>query len=83
MTWRRATSSWYSHGIFRTAPRARMAASPGFRMGVPASMPKTPMFVMEMVPPERSAGLVLPARAVSVSAVRAVDSSAGTSGPRP
>ena len=28
-----------------------MAASPGFRMGVPASMPKTPMLVMEMVPP--------------------------------
>ena len=33
-----------------------MAASPGLRMGVPASMPKTPMFVMEIVPPERSAG---------------------------
>ena len=43
--------------------------------GVPASMPNTPMFVMEMVPPESSAGLVLPARAASVRAVIAVDSS--------
>ncbi|MCY1241234.1 hypothetical protein D9M72_541260 [compost metagenome] len=75
MTWRSATSSLYSQGIFRTAPMARMAASPGLRIGVPASMPNTPMFVMEMVPPVSSAGLVLPARAVSVRAVSAVDNS--------
>lgn len=52
-----------------------MAASPGFRMGVPASIPNTPMLVMEMVPPERSDGDVLPARAVSVSSDNAVASS--------
>ena len=40
---------------------------------MPASMPKTPMLVMEMVPPDSSAGAVLPARAVSVSSVRAVE----------
>ena len=52
-----------------------MAASPGFRIGVPASMPKTPMFVIEIVPPESASGLVLPARAVSVSSVSAAASS--------
>ena len=30
----------------RAAPIARIAASPGLRMGVPASMPNTPMFVI-------------------------------------
>ena len=34
---------------------------------MPASMPNTPMFVIEIVPPVRSAGLVRPARAVSAS----------------
>ncbi|MCY1379277.1 hypothetical protein D9M69_669820 [compost metagenome] len=45
-------------------------------MGVPASMPKTPMLVIEMVPPVRSAGLVFPALAVSVSSVSAAEMSA-------
>ena len=44
-----------------------MPASPGLRIGVPASTPKTPTFVIENVPPLISAGAVLPARAVSAS----------------
>ena len=38
-------------------------------------MPKTPMFVMVIVPPCISAGWVLPSRAVSVSCSSAVASS--------
>ena len=34
---------------------------------MPVSMPKTPMFVIVMVPPAICAGLVLPSRAVMVS----------------
>ena len=44
-----------------------MPASPGLMIGVPASIPKTPMFVIVIVPPCWSAGVVLPSRAVSVS----------------
>ena len=60
MTSRSAISPWYSHGWRRTAPIARIAASPGFRIGVPASMPNTPMFVIEIVPPAEVGGLVRP-----------------------
>ena len=55
------------HGCWRIAPKARMPASPGLRIGVPVSMPKTPTLVMVMVPSLMSAGLVRPARAVAVS----------------
>ena len=44
-----------------------MPASPGLMIGVPVSIPKTPMFVIVIVPPCWSAGVVLPSRAVSVS----------------
>ena len=44
-TSRRATSPSNSHGRRCTAPTARMAASPGLRMGTPASTPKTPTLV--------------------------------------
>src|SRR5450759_4257589 len=38
-----------------------MPAWPGKRIGVPASIPKTPMFVIVNVPPARLAGKTLPA----------------------
>ena len=41
----------------RWRPMARMAASPGLRMGTPASTPKTPTLVRVMVPPRRSSGV--------------------------
>ena len=44
-----------------------MPDSPGFRIGVPVSTPNTPTLVIVIVPPAMSAGVVLPARAVSVS----------------
>ena len=50
VTQRRAISPWYSQGCRRIAPSARMAASPRLRIGVPESIPKTPMLVMVMVP---------------------------------
>lgn len=37
--------------FFRTCPNARMAASPGLMIGVPASTPNTPTFVTVIVPP--------------------------------
>ena len=46
---------------------ARIAASPGLRMGVPPSTPKTPTLVIVIVPPAISAGWVRPSRAVAVS----------------
>jgi hypothetical protein len=67
VTLRTASSPATTQGRSRTWPKARMAASPGIRMGVPASTPNTPTFVMVMVPPARSAGVVLPARAVAAS----------------
>jgi hypothetical protein len=48
----------------RIAPNATIPASPGVRIGVPASTPKTPTFVIVIVPPDRSAGVALPDRAV-------------------
>jgi hypothetical protein len=59
-----------THGASLTCPNARIAASPGVRMGVPASTPNTPTLVIVIVPPARSAGVALPARAVSVSPAR-------------
>ena len=44
---------------------ARIAASPGLRIGVPVSTPKTPTLVIVAVPPDRSAGCVRPSRAVA------------------
>ncbi len=52
-----------------------MPTSPGFRMGVPVSIPNTPMLVIVMVPPAMSAGCVFPSRAVRVSCSSAVASS--------
>ena len=62
-TSRSATSPSSSQGRRCTAPTARMAASPGLRMGTPASTPKTPTLVTVMVPPRRSAGVQRAARA--------------------
>src|SRR3712207_1203846 len=70
-----------THGIARTAPKARIADSPGLRIGVPVSTPKTPTLVIVIVPPDMSAGLVLPARAVSVRSDSARASSASDSRP--
>ncbi len=77
-TSRSAISPWCSHGVRRTAPTARIPASPGLRIGVPASTPKTPTFVIENVPPVMSAGAVRPARAVPASS--AIASARSTSG---
>ncbi len=59
-----------TQGVSLTCPNARMAASPGVRIGVPASTPNTPTLVIVIVPPVRSAGVALPARPVSASACR-------------
>jgi hypothetical protein len=48
----------------RIAPNARIADSPGLRIGVPVSTPKTPTLVIVIVPPDMSAGWVRPSRAV-------------------
>jgi hypothetical protein len=66
ITWRSASWSWNSQGRRRTAPIARIAACPGTRIGVPVSTPNTPMLVIVMVPSARSAGVDVPARALSV-----------------
>ena len=58
------------------APKHRIADSPGLRIGVPVSTPKTPTLVIVIVPPDMSAGDVFPARAVSVSSPSAPASSA-------
>ena len=58
-------SSSTTHGCLRTAPKARIAASPGLMIGVPASTPKTPTLVIVNEPPAWSAGWVLPSRAVA------------------
>src|SRR3984893_11379056 len=65
VTFRTASSPETTHGRSRTCPKARIAASPGIRIGAPASTPNTPTFVIVIVPPARSAGVVLPARAVA------------------
>ena len=89
MRWSKDTASWVTqrgsirssapvpttHGIRRTAPNATMADSPGLRIGVPVSTPNTPTLVIVIVPPDMSAGEVLPARAVSVSSPIAAASS--------
>src|SRR5699024_8057148 len=51
VTSRGTISSPTPDGFFRTGPTARAAASPGLMIGVPASTPNTPTFVMVMVPP--------------------------------
>ena len=71
-----------THGVSLTWPNARIAVSPGVRIGVPASTPNTPTLVIVIVPPARSAGVALPARAVSVSACRARASSGSVSASR-
>jgi hypothetical protein len=38
-------------------PNARIADSPGLRIGVPASTPKTPTLVIVIVPPAHVGGL--------------------------
>ena len=75
VTLRTLTLPLCTHGASRIAPNTRMAASPGGRIGVPVSTPKTPTLVMLNVPPVRSAGVVLPAFAVCTSAVIASASS--------
>ena len=71
VTWR--TTIWSTpfsettHGCLRTAPKQRMADSPGLMIGVPASTPKTPTLVIVNVPPDISAGCVFPSRAVAAS----------------
>src|SRR5487761_1102844 len=89
------TASWPSctQGASLIWPSARIAASPGVRIGVPVSTPNTPTLVIVIVPCARSAGVVLPARAVSVSWPSARASSGsdsawaslmlGTTSPRP
>ena len=82
MTWRTAISSPVrgpTHGCLRTAPKHRIADSPGLMIGVPASTPKTPTLVIVKVPPLISAGWVLPSRAVAVSWLRAAASSSSES----
>ena len=59
-----------TQGASLTWPNARMAVSPGVRIGVPASTPNTPTLVIVIVPPARSAGVALPARPVSASTCR-------------
>ena len=54
-----------THGMSLIWPNARIADSPGLRIGVPASTPNTPTLVIVIVPPARSAGWVRPALAVS------------------
>ena len=44
-----------THGMSLTCPNARIAASPGVRIGVPESTPNTPTLVIVIVPPCRSA----------------------------
>lgn len=61
-----------SHGCRRAWPRHRMAASPGFRIGVPPSIPNTPMLAMVNVPFFMRSGGVLPSLASAMSAVRAL-----------
>ena len=55
-----------THGRRVTEPNARMADSPGLRIGVPASTPNTPTLVIVSMPPDMSAGWVRPSRAVAV-----------------
>ena len=69
---RRRSRRRCTHGCLRTAPKHRIADSPGLMIGVPASTPKTPTLVIVNVPPLISAGCVLPSRAVAVSALSAL-----------
>ena len=67
VTWRITISLLTTHGFGRIEPSATMPTSPGFKIGVPVSTPKTPMLVMVMVPFAMSAGVVRPSRAVAAS----------------
>ena len=80
-TERTASCPSTTHGASLTWPKARMAASPGVRIGVPPSTPNTPTLVIVIVPPARSAGVALPARAVSARACRLRASSGRDSSP--
>jgi hypothetical protein len=80
-TLRTASCPSTTHGASLTCPNARIAASPGLRIGVPASTPKTPTLVIVMVPPDMSAGVALPARAVSLSECSALASAGSGSAP--
>jgi len=51
VTHRGRTSPSTTQGFCRIAPIATMPDSPGLMIGVPASIPNTPMFVMVIVPP--------------------------------
>ncbi len=81
VTWRTLILPLWTHGISRTAPKARIADSPGGRIGVPVSTPKTPTLVIVNVPPDMSAGGVLPDLAVCTRAVIASASSRSDSRP--
>ena len=86
------TSPETTHGFCLMVPNATIATSPGLMMGVPMSIPRAPMLVMEMVPSAISRGWVLPSRARLVRAVSSTASSRrdsslaflmfGTSSPR-
>jgi hypothetical protein len=67
------TAIWPSttQGASLIWPNARMADSPGVRIGVPPSTPNTPTLVIVIVPPDRSAGVAFPALVVSVSSASA------------
>src|SRR4051812_47522621 len=67
VTCRTTISPSTTHGVGRTAPKHRIADSPGLRIGVPLSTPKVPTLVMVIVPRAMSPGCVLPSRAVAVS----------------
>ena len=75
VTWRIAIWPSCTHGVGRTAPKHRIADSPGLMIGVPLSTPNVPTLVMVIVPRAMSAGEVLPSRAVAVSCCRAAASS--------
>ncbi len=67
VTWRGFTLPLWTHGWSLIAPTARIADSPGLRIGVPVSTPKTPTLVIVTVPPCMAAGDVLPSLAVDTS----------------
>ena len=73
----------WTHGCGRTAPKQRIADSPGLMIGVPASTPKTPTLVIVNDPPLISAGCVLPSRAVRVRPLIAAPSSGSDSASAP
>ena len=71
------TSPETTQGFCRMVPKATIATSPRLMIGVPVSMPRAPMFVMEIVPSAISAGCVLPSRARRVALLRAASAATG------